>query len=454
MNNTTTSFPNKDEILIAMGFHEVPRNPGVSQILYWIISNSCWFNDIITRYMPNYHQDLMLSTFLYPDSSDNNPFFSNSFYSRERYFRCAMIEYNKVKRYLYHSVRESDELNTEELVIMNADDPTDLMDRVKFCIKLNTQLAIRVTKTRAKLLFIRNKIREQCMFLSSCGDIFSTDFTVPSFEPKRITLQGKDGVEPHKLQTYIDYLEENISYFNKRLEKCRLIQTTQEDLRLNIKKLHKYKLVDDLNMRSIEFCYPNLRYGSVNYGVLSTDTQRFYNNIPIFNPNFTISETTIFGVGGGEPDASLNVLVPISASGAVRVVLHQLPEELVRIVSSFLGDAFLERVKQRCIMDKYFPSGRDDVVVLLKQWRNVDLLRFSEQVYLKYYVNYERHRWRRISCNKSSNKFTLIDNIVAGKAKTTFYDFLRDVFILTKLLVSKRGRRAKKVLPGSSTMVS
>ena len=39
-------FPNKETILSAMGFSEVPTTVDISHALYFIICNSCWFNDI------------------------------------------------------------------------------------------------------------------------------------------------------------------------------------------------------------------------------------------------------------------------------------------------------------------------------------------------------------------------------------------------------------------------
>jgi hypothetical protein len=115
-------------------------------------------------------------------------------------------------------------------------------------------------------------------------------------------------------------------------------------------------------------------------------------------------------------------------------IVSRLPYELIDVIRSYVGEDYLESVRQTCIMERYFISGRDDVMVLLKKWRNIDLLKFSEQVFLKYTFNIERNQWRRKTIRKSSKKVDIIENIIEGKFKLTFYDFLRDVFIVTKIL--------------------
>jgi hypothetical protein len=45
---------------------ESPGHVGMLPMLYCIISNSCWFDDIMIRYMPRYHQDVLLGAILDP----------------------------------------------------------------------------------------------------------------------------------------------------------------------------------------------------------------------------------------------------------------------------------------------------------------------------------------------------------------------------------------------------
>ena len=85
------------------------------------------------------------------------------------------------------------------------------------------------------------------------------------------------------------------------------------------------------------------------------------------------------------------------------------------------------------------------MVDLLKKWRNADLLRFSRHVYLEYDINFERCRWRRFLNWRTSKKVEIIEMLVSGKFKLTFFDFLRDVFILTRILISRRvGSRSRR----------
>jgi hypothetical protein len=172
-------------------------------------------------------------------------------------------------------------------------------------------------------------------------------------------------------------------------------------------------------MRAVEFCVPGLAYrgcvgnlGGGGYGPICVSHDRFYNKIPIFTP--------IFAVGA------------VGAVGGTNISM--LPTELLCIISSFIGDDLLESVRRKCIADRFFPNARDDATAMLKLWRKVDLLYYSQQVFLRYNINFERNRWRRISIPKTAKKKALIENILAGKFKLSFYEFLRDVFILTRIL--------------------
>ena len=96
------------------------------------------------------------------------------------------------------------------------------------------------------------------------------------FENSRLAPAGPDSVKStdddvinattdkfitqYSVQQYIDFLDEKRALIQQHIEKCRLIQQTRTELKKNLENIHKYKLKDDLNMRSVEFCMPDLMY--------------------------------------------------------------------------------------------------------------------------------------------------------------------------------------------------
>ena len=424
-------FPNKETILSAMGFSEVPTTVDISHALYFIICNSCWFNDIQNIYMPNLHNDLIIHLISEPDIAEtDHSFFSDPFYSYDRYLRCALIEYQKLSRYISHSVAKGCELDyfDGELSIFVDEDEEPVS------IHFNKQKTRCITRTRNVLLSLKNKIREQQetiqssrQFLQDLGSESLFAFTPSDFSVREDNATFLSPKENVLLHTHIQYLEKVIHSANLRLEQCQFVQTTEENFKINLENLQKNKLMDDLNMRAVEFCYPHLSYSSSyhstgTYGPISFSDSHFHRNIPVFFPQF------VRKIGGYSHD-----------------IMSKLPTELLDIVASFVGTEVLEHVRQKCVMDRYFSRGRDDVVDLLKKWRNADLLRFSRHVYLEYDINFERCRWRRILNWRTSKKVEIIEMLVSGKFKLTFFDFLRDVFILTRILISRRvGSRSRR----------
>ena len=446
MAETNGIFPNKEAILRAMGFSELPGQVGTLQMLYCIISNSCWYDDIMLRYMPRYHQDILLGAILDPSinliemiqSGPENLFFSSAFYSYDRYMRCALIEYNKLLRYMTHCSDRglgldnfSGELEVSLCTVEAEVEAEGEHEDESLFVALNKQKIRRILRTRDSLLYYKNQIRKTIDELK----LYRGRWGEPEIILGTVDLawggEGEGGGVPDQLHQQICCLGNLVGAAYKRLEDYRALQKNLEDLKMYLENLQKYKLIDDLNMRAVEFCVPGLTYrGYVGsgYGPICVSGDRFYNKIPIFTPKFSVG---IWGIGG--------------VGGTGRTNISALPTELLRIISSFIGDDVLESVRRKCIMDRFFPNARDDATAMLKLWRKVDLFHYSQQVFLRYHINFERNRWRRIYISKAAKKEVLIENILSGKFKLTFYDFLRDVFILTRILNSRRrGRRTPR----------
>jgi len=197
--------------------------------------------------------------------------------------------------------------------------------------------------------------------------------------------------------------------------------------------LRLLKLVDDLNIRSVEFCTEDITYNACcgnRFGAFPDFDSvhfrsgvTFLRHIPVGSPAFEF-------VKGRGADSS-----------ARRVGWNDLPEDVVQLISSFLGKTVLESVRQKCIMDRYFPVGRDDAVALLKKWRNSELLNYSQHVFLKYQVDFDRYRWRRLHSPQRTNKMGIIDHFLRDRFRLDFYEFMRDIYLLTRILDGRRKRR-------------
>ena len=469
------SLPTRETILLAMGFSTVPTTISMDKMRYYIISHSLWNGDILKRYLPRYFTDLIINHDEYYDI----------------FYKSALLEYGKLTRYMRHCESRGNNLNffqgklhitidsstNEESLELRSLDSDDLdsnnEERIPELldgfyskkIYLNKQKIRHINKTRTNLLNLNNKIREQIDFLFESRNFLQELSSGPIPQIK------KDVYEEFQLQNYIHNLLDHKDIIQFRLNKCYDIQSTQSDVIKNLENLQRYKLEDDLNMRSIEICFPELTY----YSGQMRESQRQLN--PYGTKNTTDYGQGSFGTqqltqkGASHPDEFGPIVFPNNVENLVlsgsfteikqihnilnsicvcprfemisgkKDIISRLPYELADIIRSYVGEDYLESVRQTCIMERYFISGRDDVMVLLKKWRNNDLLKFSEQVFLKYTFNIERNQWRRKTIRKSSKKVDIIENIIEGKFKLTFYDFLRDVFIVTKILNCRKYSR-------------
>jgi hypothetical protein len=461
MNNT--AFPNREIILSAMGFTEPPLVNGTEQMLYYIISHSMWFGDIINRYMPNYKSDLLLNSIL--NNNIENPedmIPMNPMYSYERYLQCSLLEYGKLSRYMTHCssrglglelfegdfsvfIENNESVDFTSLTDDNFVDEENIdfgvFSEASFAcggkppnneglrpelfnsiqVPLNKQKVRCIRRTRMSILHFKKSIQDNVDLLRSLESfLHDISFTPLNIYNDVISATTDKFITQDNVQQYIDLLDEKRVLIQQQIEKCRLIQQIRTDLKNNLENLHKYRLKDDLNMRSVEFCMPELKYFPVE------DTKN-------------VLTTNI-------DDWSCLPCVPRLISPYFKRNVNRsknlfLPDELMCLIRSFIGEEILHSARRKCVMDRYFPEGSDNIVKMLKQWRNIDLIKFSEQVFLRYNVNYDRKRWRRVALRKSSNKTLLIENLINCNYRCTFFEFLRDIFFLTRIFDTKRGYR-------------
>jgi len=124
--------------------------------------------------------------------------------------------------------------------------------------------------------------------------------------------------------------------------------------------------------------------------------------------------------------------------------VDRLPEDILSHIRGFIGEEVLSGVRKRCISRIYFPNGKEDLKSLLNTWKVKHLLQYMSHSYLLYDVRPNdilNGRSYKLHIKRSSNKSTLIDYILKGIYKSSFYELQRDVYIITSILKSSRTSR-------------
>jgi hypothetical protein len=127
--------------------------------------------------------------------------------------------------------------------------------------------------------------------------------------------------------------------------------------------------------------------------------------------------------------------------------VEKLPGDIISHIQGFIGDEFLSNVRKRCISRIYFPNGKEDLKMLLNGWKVKQLLKYMGHSYLLYDVRPNdilNGRSYKLHIKRSSAKSTLIDYILKGVYKSTFYELQRDVYIISSILKSSRKPRPRK----------
>jgi len=128
--------------------------------------------------------------------------------------------------------------------------------------------------------------------------------------------------------------------------------------------------------------------------------------------------------------------------------LDYLPEDVVNYeILEFLGDDYIEIVRRRCIAKKHFAVAREKLSNLLWTWTIKDLRAYDKHLFMKYSIYVDRIDLFNFRQSKSTiKKGDLINHMLSGMYKCTFYNFQRDVYCLTHILAEKRieKRRVKR----------
>ena len=131
-----------------------------------------------------------------------------------------------------------------------------------------------------------------------------------------------------------------------------------------------------------------------------------------------------------------------------------LPEDIERILKEYIGEDTLNMVRKTCISKKYFLNPKVQLRSLFVSWNIKHLKLYCKHVFLKYqiYLNNDR-KFERNRLFSSLNKNEIIDYILHGIYKSSFYNFLRDIHIITGILRQNKIRIRERVR-GAATVAT
>jgi len=133
--------------------------------------------------------------------------------------------------------------------------------------------------------------------------------------------------------------------------------------------------------------------------------------------------------------------------------IRNMPDEIMSIIRSYVGEEFIENIRQYSITESYFrtpPSTiqakhiKNSIEDMLKKWRIIDIQSYSKQTFIRYDIDNQSFKWRRRSLRTTSSKSEAINYVLRGTHKHTFYEFQRDIIILSKILSENKANRRRQ----------
>jgi hypothetical protein len=125
---------------------------------------------------------------------------------------------------------------------------------------------------------------------------------------------------------------------------------------------------------------------------------------------------------------------------------NYLPEDIVRILQEYIGEDTLHMVRKTCISKKYFSNPKVQFRSLFTSWNIKHLKLYCKHVFLKYQIHLNNDRkFQRNRLFSSFNKNEIIDYILQGIYKFSFYNFLRDIHIITGILRQNKRRIRERI---------
>lgn len=383
------------EILSRLGFDEIPKPNTIEYVCYYITYNSCWYCDYLTRYFSSYSQTVMAHT--------NNP------ENYDKILRAAMIEYQKLKRYIYHVYEKNTPPNMNMIkynyYYYDSESCRQECDKTEFIystlkneeVTTNRYMLTQMYNNSVDMKNLKEKIYEKTYEYEYAGN---QHISFPkSFIHNFSILESNSSSEIipkdiYAVEARINKIENQILNLEKQKRELISWKNNYYELKDNQQLLKKFERKNNLYIRTFQF------------------------NIQTIEP---------------------------------------LPNEIISIIRDYVGEEFIENVRRYSITQTYFPSPisfhpdqyenndhiKDSLENMLKKWRVVDIISYSKQTYIRYDIYNEGFKWRRRSLRTTSPKSDAIKHVLRGTHKHTFYEFQRDIILLSRFISENKITRRR-----------
>jgi len=124
-------------------------------------------------------------------------------------------------------------------------------------------------------------------------------------------------------------------------------------------------------------------------------------------------------------------------------LVSRLPQDMVLNIKEYIGISYLEDLRKYSVSMRYFPNKKNDLLDMLRTWRKKDLRNYMRKIFLHYSFHYKDIRSLDSTLYvmpvlSYMKKNDIINVILTGTYKGTFYELHRDVWFLTRFLKERR----------------
>jgi hypothetical protein len=102
--------------------------------------------------------------------------------------------------------------------------------------------------------------------------------------------------------------------------------------------------------------------------------------------------------------------------------VNNLPSDIINVITEYIGEDNLNKIRQRCIHNKYFPNGREDMITTIKSWKKEEIYNYGQQTFLKYNINTDcrTYRFRTVWIVRSWSKDKMVEHITRNSMIYSF----------------------------------
>jgi uncharacterized protein YerC len=133
-----------------------------------------------------------------------------------------------------------------------------------------------------------------------------------------------------------------------------------------------------------------------------------------------------------------------------------LPEDVICLIKEYIGAEFLTEVKKHVTLKNVFPNPRQQMFDLLSEWTVKNIRKYKTRFYMNFDISYSasNRRYYYHFQNKltGTRKQFVIDNLLSNTSLLSFYEFLRDVYLISKIqkdnkVTRKEERNTSNIAP-------